>query len=84
MLVKYASPSLLYYMHGLEPWVHFLPVRRDSDVLDIIANAERTLERDADIAQAGRAFAARHFTREAVTGYTAELLRLYASAVRTS
>jgi hypothetical protein len=82
-LVKYASPSLLYYMHGLDPWVHFIPVRRDADVLGIIADAERTRERDADIAQAGRAFAERHFTREAVMDYTAALLREYADAVRT-
>ncbi|KRB79428.1 hypothetical protein ASE00_20195 [Sphingomonas sp. Root710] len=81
VLVKYASASLLYYMHGLEPWVHFLPVRRDADVLDIVAHADRTFERDAAIAAAGRAFAARHFSREAVTGYMAALLRGYAGAV---
>lgn len=82
VLVKYASASLLYYMHGLEPWVHFLPVRRDDDVLDIIAHAGRTFERDAVIAEAGRAFAVRHFSRAAVTGYMAALLRGYAEVVK--
>lgn len=80
-LVKYASPSLLYYMHGLEPWVHFIPVRRDRDLLDMIARADTTAERDAAIAEAGRDFAARHFSREAVTGYMAALLREYAGAI---
>jgi hypothetical protein len=81
VLVKYASPSLLYYMHGLDPWVHFIPVRRDSDVIGLVADADRTAERDAEIAANGRAFAERHFSRDAVMAYTASLLRLYADAI---
>jgi len=81
VLVKYASPYLLYYFHGLEPWVHYIPVRRDHEVLDLVARAERTIERDLRIAEAGSAFVAQHLTRKAVVVYTAELLRQYHRAL---
>ncbi|TAK15676.1 MAG: hypothetical protein EPO38_03260, partial [Rhizorhabdus sp.] len=67
--------------HGLDPWVHFIPVRRDCDVIGLVADADRTAERDAEIAANGRAFAERHFSRDAVMAYTASLLRLYADAI---
>lgn len=80
-LVKYASPYLLYYFHGLEPWVHYIPVRQDRQLLDLVADAERTAERDARIAEAGKAFFAEHLTRDAVTAYSAALLRQYCEAL---
>jgi len=81
VLVKYSSPYLLYYFHGLEPWVHYIPIRRDQQVLDLVANADRTVERDARIAEAGKAFFRTHLTRDAVIAYAAELLRQYDRAL---
>jgi hypothetical protein len=80
-LVKYASAYQVYYFHGLEPWVHYIPVRRDREVLDLVAGADRTGARDARIAEAGTAFFAAHLTKERIGAYTAEVLRRYCAAL---
>lgn len=77
-LVKYASPYLLYYFHGLEPWVHYIPVRNDQDVLDLISNSDVTADRDGAVAVAGRAFAESHLTYANIREYAARLLEGYA------
>ena len=80
VLAKYNSPFLLFYFHGLEPWRHYLPVRRDDDVLALVAGAAETIERDAEIAARSTEFARQHLTEAACLSYTAELLRLYLEA----
>ena len=77
VLVKYNSPYLLYYFHGLEPWRHYLPVRRDPDVLDLIAGMAGSADRDAEIADRSTQFARDHLNRRSATTYTAELLERY-------
>ena len=79
VLLKYDSDELLYYFQGLQPFLHYIPIARDTDVektFDLDAWAAGTLE---DIARAGAAFGARHLTREATTDYMARLLTLYAA-----
>lgn len=77
VLVKYASPHLLHYFRGLEPWVHYVPVRRDDEVVHLLADADRTENRDRAIAAEGMRFAAKHLTIAAIADYTADLLRGY-------
>jgi hypothetical protein len=78
VLLKYASPNVLFYFSGLQPWLHYVPIQHDDDVLHIVETERRTPGFFAPVAQAGRAFACRFLTREALMCYTAALLRLYA------
>lgn len=77
VLVKYASPHELFYFRGLQAWRHYLPVRRDEDVLTILAQSDAARERDHAIARRSAAFARDHLSREACGRYTAALLRRY-------
>ena len=77
VLVKYASPHLLYYFSGLQPWRHYLPVAGDEEVLRIVRLERERPGLFEPVARAGREFAEQYLTREAITQYTADLLRLY-------
>jgi hypothetical protein len=77
VLVKYASPHQLYYFSGLQPWRHYLPVASDEEVLRIVRLERERPGLFEPVARAGREFAEQYLTRDAVTQYTADLLRLY-------
>jgi hypothetical protein len=77
VLVSYASPWLLHYFRGLDPWVHYIPVQADSDVIAVVDNAANAWHRDLAIAEAGVAFADAYLTRSALMSYAAGLLRQY-------
>lgn len=77
VLVKYNSAWQLFYFHGLEAWHHYLPVRRDDDVLTILAQAPQTEARDAAIVARAQRFAHDHLSDQACGRYSADLLRRY-------
>jgi hypothetical protein len=77
VLVKYNSPWLLFYFRGLEAWHHYLPARRDDDVVTIVEQAAATRVRDAAIAVESARFARDHLSEAACACYTAELMRHY-------
>ena len=81
VLLKYESENLLYYFGGLQPWVHYVPVRSDADVEKILDWAAMEPARFERIAAAGRVFAATYLTREAARFYMAEVIGLYAACV---
>ena len=76
-LVKYASPHVLYYFDGLQPWLHYIPITEHADVERIVGLERQSPGLFAPVAEAGRAFAQTYFTRDAVMRYTVDLLRLY-------
>jgi hypothetical protein len=78
VLAKYASEHVLYYFGGLQPWVHYVPITANQDVETTLDFETRHPERFAQIAAAGRQFAADFLSRQAVLRYTAILLRDYA------
>ncbi len=77
VLLKYSSPHQLYYFSGLQPWLHFLPIDDDQDVIQILEMEERGPGLFSSSAVAGRQFAETFLIREAVLRYTAALLHLY-------
>lgn len=83
VLAKYNSPFLLFYFHGLEPWRHYLPVRRHDDVLALLAQADRATERDEAIARRSTAFAKAYLSEVACLQYAADLLGRYLAAFGT-
>jgi hypothetical protein len=84
VLLKYDSDDILYYFHGLQPWLHYIPIARAQDVeqaFDLDLWSPGTLAR---IAEAGRAFGQRFLTRAAVSAYMAQLLLLYPACFAAS
>ncbi len=84
VLLKYNSNNELYYFDGLRPWVHYLPVSKDEDVMDFISAERKNPGTFADVARNGREFAERYLTRQQAAKYTAGLLRAYVSLFRDS
>lgn len=81
VLLKYESPHELYYFTGLQPWVHYIPIQQDQDVVWAI-EAERSRPGIfKHIADAGKKFAEDFLTRQRAMEYTALTLRLYASCL---
>jgi hypothetical protein len=76
-LVKYNSAHMLYYFHGLRPWAHYIPMRLDMQLIELVENADATFERDRRIAAEGRDFAERYLNRAAVDRYFTDLIRRY-------
>lgn len=79
-LVKYNSAHMLYYFHGLQPWVHYVPIRLDVQVEELVDNAGATFDRDRGIATRGSEFAERYLSPDAVDRYFAGVLRRYMEA----
>ena len=75
------SPMFGYFYAAMQPWVHYVPIARDS--FEDIFNVTRfLLANDAlaqTIAQAGREFALRYVTPTAAMCYTKRMLDTYAS-----
>lgn len=77
VLMKYDSPHLLYYFDHLVPWVHYIPIAQDADVLhamDVCAVEPGLAEA---IAMAGQDFCNAYLGRESVFSYTRRLLEDY-------
>jgi hypothetical protein len=57
VLLKYDSPHHLYYFRGLLAWRHYVPIRVDSDIENIIRMERKGPRAFASIAEEGRYFA---------------------------
>lgn len=81
VLLKYDSPYDLFYFAGLRPWVHYVPIRDDRDVEDVVAEERKSPGLFRGIAEKGREFALTFLTRNSIKRYTAFLLEMYASVI---
>jgi hypothetical protein len=81
VLLKYDSKHVLFYSHSLVPWLHFVPISRNEDVLSVLDLDKSNPELFGEIAQQGRSFAERYLTREIMHAYVASLLKEYYSIV---
>ena len=77
VLLKYDSPHELYYFRGLKPWVHYVPIADDADVLAVIEDARHQPARYRAIAKAGRDFRRRYLTQWMVDYYLENLVSHY-------
>lgn len=82
VLLKYDSPHQLYYFRGLRPWIHYLPISEDRDVITAARLEEESPGCLAAIAASGTQFAGQYLSRAAAKAYTAEVLRRYAKLFR--
>ena len=81
VLLKYHSDQVLYYFAGLVPYVHYVPIAKDDDVLAVLAAERAEPGRYAAIPQAAKVFAATYLTRARITEYTARLVMAYAATL---
>ena len=81
-VIKYRSPSTLYYFPAMLAGREYIDVRNDQEVEDVVRTELRSPRRFKPVAQAGRAFAARYLNKASVLDYTAALLTDYARICR--
>lgn len=80
VLLKYDSKHELYYFSAMNPWIHYIPIRLDSDIVSIVEAERRQPGLFRHIAEAGKEFADTFLTRSSAMRYTAMLLELYDTA----
>ena len=83
VLMKYASPNILYYFQGLYPWRHYIPIVHDINILRALEDASDFEYMHRDIATRSRIFAQQILTRHAILSYTSRLLQSYINAFGT-
>lgn len=77
VLVKYASRHTLYYFDALIPYVHYIPVFADSDVIAVVRAERNSPGLFRGVADAGAAFYRDFLAPAPALEYTAKLLRAY-------
>eukprot|EP00747_Dinoflagellata_sp_TGD_P222562 gnl/TRDRNA2_/TRDRNA2_94267_c0_seq1.p1 gnl/TRDRNA2_/TRDRNA2_94267_c0~~gnl/TRDRNA2_/TRDRNA2_94267_c0_seq1.p1 ORF type:complete len:462 (+),score=75.66 gnl/TRDRNA2_/TRDRNA2_94267_c0_seq1:136-1386(+) len=82
VVFKQITPLLPYGLPGLQPWVHFVPVREDlADVLEKVRWARSHDTECEAIAARAQAFAAEHFNEMQTLHYVQKVLSRYAEKV---
>ncbi len=79
VLLKYDSPRELYYFSGLVPWLHYIPIGADQDIVDIVAIEREQPGHFQYVADAGRRFYRSFLNRAAVMSYASQLIEMYFS-----
>jgi len=80
LLLKVQSDYCQWYYKALQPFVHFVPIRRDlSDLIDTLAFLKSHDAEARQIAEQGRGVASELFSREVVDRYVITLLEEYAN-----
>jgi hypothetical protein len=77
LLLKYESPHLLFYSDELRPWVHYIPIAEDADILRAMDRCAAEPALAEAIAVAGQHFYSTHLEQAAVLAYTRHLLEAY-------
>lgn len=84
VLLKYESPSMLYYFPGLIANLHYVPVSAEQDILEALARERRTPGLHGFIAEQGKSFFETYLSRARVMHYAALLIRLYVDSFAES
>lgn len=79
VLLKYDSPHELYYFSGLVPWLHYIPISSDEQVVDIVRMEIEQPGRFRYVSEESRRFYQRYLTRRGVMTYASRLIEMYFS-----
>jgi hypothetical protein len=77
VLLKYESPCILYYFAGLQPWIHYVPITCDDDVINMVEKQLDNPDLFRYIAQEGAEFYQDFLQKDKVYLYMATLLKMY-------
>jgi hypothetical protein len=80
VLLKYNSESVLYYFSTLVPYLHYIPIACEQDIVDIVRSERATPGLFQFVTQEAKKFAQTFLTRYRAMQYTACVLERYASA----
>lgn len=81
ILLKYKSSSLLFYFKMLTPWIHYIPVDNDADVLTIVDFEKQQPGIFSSIVKNANKFYNDYLTQDKLIRYTACLLHYYAKSL---
>ncbi|UMY18321.1 hypothetical protein MMB17_02940 [Methylobacterium organophilum] len=76
-LVKYSSNNILYYFDALIPYLHYLPVEKDEDLVPFVRNEIEKPNLYKYVATSGTDFANFMLNKDAVLLYTSLLLEAF-------
>lgn len=76
-VLKYDSQYELYYFNILRPWVHYIPIKNDEDVLNIVQLENENPGMFEYISRYGRNFYERYLNKENIIRYVYFLLNVY-------
>jgi hypothetical protein len=79
VVLKYDSPHELYYSSGLIPWLHYIPISSDQQVIDIVRMERDQPGRFRYIGEESQRFYRRYLTRHGVMTYASRLIEMYFS-----
>lgn len=79
VLLKYASDHVLYYFDGMRPWLHYVPISCDEEVIALVEAERARPGLLQTLAIQGRQFAQTYLSRYQAMRYTALLLQMYQS-----
>lgn len=82
VLLKYASDNILYWTDLLKPDVHYIPIYRDEQILDIVRHEYENRERYLMMTDSAREFADQFLARSTIEMYISVLLNNYGSIFR--
>lgn len=77
VLLKYKSDHELFYFNKLIPYEHFIPINKDSDVLEIIAMEKNTPGKYKHISENASEFYNAYLSEEEILKYTGQMLLTY-------
>ena len=77
VLLKYDSPHHLYYFSQMIPWMHYIPISKDSDIEDVLKIESRNPGHFSYITQEANYFYERFLVYSNVLKYTSDLLAMY-------
>ena len=81
VLLKYQSNCLLYYFQGLRPWLHYVPILDDDDVVSVVEYQARNPEALSYISEESKSFHGQFLEKEPVHRYMGCLLRMYREVI---
>jgi hypothetical protein len=81
VLLKYDSPYILYYFAGLQPWIHYVPIACDDDVISMVEKQQENPDLFRHIARQGAEFYQTFLQKDKIYLYMATLLRMYCNLI---
>jgi hypothetical protein len=76
-LIKYHSDRVQFYYESLIPWLHYIPVSTDAEVLDIVKSERNEPGKYEYIASAASEFSKQYLCKEVVDSYMIKTIKSF-------
>jgi hypothetical protein len=82
VLLKYDSDSILYYFPLLKPWVHYIPISSDADVIKVVETELANPGHYQEIPENASKFVRNHLHYADIYRYTTDLINGYSKLMK--